>query len=223
MRRLAASLPAVRIEPEVADRVRSCAADALERGARLVAGDPAAPPESFPPLVLAGVPAGAPLLREDLFAPVVSLVAVAGVEEALAAAAHCPYALGASVFGPEDEARALAGRVRAGVVVVNDVIVPTADPRIPFGGRGASGFGVTRGAEGLLELTAVKTVAVRRGSWLPHLDERRPGDEEIFRGWLAAAHAAGPRGRLAGAARLLRALSRRGRSPQSPVLEEVRG
>jgi acyl-CoA reductase-like NAD-dependent aldehyde dehydrogenase len=140
----------------------------------------------------------------------VSLLAVGDMEEALLAAGRSPYALGASVFGPEEEARAFAGRLRAGVVTVNDVIVPTADPRLPFGGRGESGYGVTRGAEGLLEMTAVKAVAVRRGRWLPHLQPRQPGDQELFKGWLAAAHGDGLRARAAGVVRLARALARRG-------------
>ena len=38
-------------------------------------------------------------------------------------------------------------RINAGTVFINDVITPSADPRAPFGGRKASGFGVTRGAE----------------------------------------------------------------------------
>lgn len=149
----------------------------------------------------------------DLF-PELSLMPVADMGEALEIASRCPYALGASVFGPEAQARAFAGRVRAGVVTVNDVIVPTADPRLAFGGRGESGYGVTRGAEGLLEMTAVKAVAVRRGRWLPHLEARQPGDEELFRGWLAAAHGDGLRARIAGAVRLARALARRG--PEGP-------
>lgn len=139
----------------------------------------------------------------------VSLIPVASMEEALEIASRSPYALGASVFGPEEEARAFAGRVRAGVVTVNDVIVPTADPRLSFGGRGESGYGVTRGAEGLLEMTTVKAVAVRRGRWLPHLEPGQPGDEEIFKGWLAAAHGDGLQAQLAGAVRLARALIRR--------------
>lgn len=134
----------------------------------------------------------------ELAVPAISVTAVVDMEQALAETARCPYALGASVFGPEAAARELAGRVRAGVVVINDVIVPTADPRLPFGGRGESGFGVTRGAEGLLELTAIKAVAVRRGRWLPHLDDRQPEDGDLFRAWLAAAHAGTLRGRLQG-------------------------
>ena len=63
----------------------------------------------------------------------------------------------------------MARRVRAGSVCINDLIVPTADPRLPFGGRGRSGFGVTRGAEGLLEMTVPKVVSTRIGRFRPHL------------------------------------------------------
>jgi len=94
---------------------------------------------------------------------------VRDMQQALDAASDCPYALGASIFGSEPAARGLAAQVNAGSVVINDLIVPTADPRLPFGGHGESGFGVTRGAEGLLEMTAVKTISVRRGWFRPHL------------------------------------------------------
>lgn len=141
----------------------------------------------------------------------IPITAFSTVDEALAEAARSPYALGASVFGPEAEAVALAGHIRAGVVVVNDVIVPTADPRLPFGGRGESGFGVTRGAEGLLELTVPKVIAVRRARRLFHLEAPDPQDGDLFLSYLTLAHAGGFGARLRGAANLLRALARRGR------------
>ncbi len=111
-----------------------------------------------------------------LFAPVAALIVVDGIEAALAEATACPYALSASVFGPRGAALAMAARVRAGSVVVNDIVVPTADPRVPFGGRGASGFGVTRGAEGLLGMTAIKAVSVRHGRFRPHLHPPHAAD-----------------------------------------------
>lgn len=81
---------------------------------------------------------------------------------AVAAANDSPYALGAAVFGPPGDATWVAARLRAGCVVVNDVIAPTADPRLPFGGAGESGFGTTRGAEGLLALTRPQAVIARQ-------------------------------------------------------------
>jgi len=153
----------------------------------------------------------APALEARLAAlaldPPIPISLFSTLPEALAEAGRSPYALGASIFGPEEAAVALAARVRAGVVVINDVIVPTADPRLPFGGRGESGFGVTRGAEGLLELTVPKVVAVRRGRRLFHLEDPCPGDADLFRAYLALTHAAGPRARLRGAVDLVRALA----------------
>jgi acyl-CoA reductase-like NAD-dependent aldehyde dehydrogenase len=94
-----------------------------------------------------------------------SFTIVASNEEAVRAANNAEFALGASVFTrDESAARALAARINAGLVTINDLILPSADPHIPFGGRKRSGFGVTRGAEGLLELTRPKVVTASRGS-----------------------------------------------------------
>jgi acyl-CoA reductase-like NAD-dependent aldehyde dehydrogenase len=126
--------------------------------------------------------------------------------------ADCGYALGASIFGPEREAKEFAKRIRAGVVVINDMIVPTADPRLPFGGRGKSGFGVTRGAEGLLEMTAVKAVTVRSGSWRPHFADKHSSDSELFESFLSALHGSGWRRRLQGFIRMSRVAMARGKA-----------
>jgi acyl-CoA reductase-like NAD-dependent aldehyde dehydrogenase len=92
---------------------------------------------------------------------------VADAAAAVAAANAAPAQLGAAVFGPgaEDVARAL----RAGCVVVGDAIAPTADPRLPFGGAGLSGFGTTRGPEGLLAMTRPQAIVVRRRPERRHL------------------------------------------------------
>lgn len=126
-------------------------------------------------------------------------------EEALELAVS-EYALGATVFGSEPGASEFAKRIRAGVVVVNDMIVPTADPRLAFGGRGRSGFGKTRGAAGLLEMTIEKSVITRRSKWRPHLLPARAEDAEIFRAYIELAH--GSR-KLAAAGRLVKAILRR--------------
>jgi acyl-CoA reductase-like NAD-dependent aldehyde dehydrogenase len=159
---------------------------------------------SMRPLVLEGVRPDMELAQSDVFAPVLSILDVADDDDALQQAAACPYALGATVFGGTRGAAALADRVRAGVVIVNDMIAPTADPRVPFGGRGESGYGVTRGAEGLLALTAPKAVIVKRGRTPRHLEPMRGGEERLFRAWLRAVHAPGWRARLAGVRELMR-------------------
>ena len=153
--------------------VQRMVAGAADAGVRVLSSGPGRP------TVLADATAEMPGINEDIFAPWLALVPVRDMDHAIAAAARCPYALGASIFGPEPVARALAARVHAGSVCINDLITPTADPRLPFGGRGRSGFGVTRGAEGLLRMTVPKTVSTRR-RFRPHLDDANPADAGRF-------------------------------------------
>ena len=186
--------------------------EALSGGAHLVSGRLHEDGQCQPPLVLAGALPEMRLLQNDVFAPVMSLVTVADDHEAVETSRHCSYALGATIFGRnEREARRLADRIDAGVIVVNDMIVPTADPRLPFAGRHRSGFGSTRGAEGLLEMTAPKAVTVRRGAWLPHLEATRSGDVELFEHFLRAANALGWRTRLRAGVNLMRGIVHRKR------------
>jgi acyl-CoA reductase-like NAD-dependent aldehyde dehydrogenase len=195
--------PAVALPAGVGETVSTLVNEALGAGARLVAGSP---PEndSMAPLVLADPPPGSRILEADVPAPILSLVRVESGEQAVELSSTCPYRLGSAIFGDENEARALAERLPAGVVVINDVVVPTADPRLPFGGRRASGFGVTRGTEGLLEMTVLKAVVLRRGRFRPHYEPSRPGDEQLFAAYARAAHGAGVRQRLRAMTDLLR-------------------
>ena len=93
----------------------------------------------------------------------------------------------------EVNARELAGKMlkRRRLFSSTTSLSPTADPRIPFGGRGASGYGVTRGVEGLLEMTAVKTVIVRRGGRMRHLEPTREADVPLLDALIRAAHGGG--------------------------------
>jgi acyl-CoA reductase-like NAD-dependent aldehyde dehydrogenase len=110
------------------------------------------------------------------------------------------YALGVSMFSRDiAKARALAERIKSGFVLINDLIVPTADPRMPFGGVKASGFGVTRGDEGLLEMTFPHVVAVRRSRWHPHFDPLSGASARLFSSYILAVHGKG--GRRLGALR----------------------
>lgn len=196
---------AVALPGRVVAQVERLLAEARAAGCRL--SGPLPDGGAMAPLLVAGARPGLGLLREDIFAPVLSLVPVGGEDEALALAADCDYALGAAVFGPADRALAVARRLVAGVVTVNDLVVPTADPRLPFGGRRASGFGTTRGAEGLLEMTAPKVVCVSRGRFRPHYDPFGEDDARLLAAYANAVH-----GREPGAWRnLLSALLRRAR------------
>ena len=214
------------VAPVACDRAAATAAeelieDALNRGAKRLCGtiDHRPDPPRAMPVVLDDVPGKAEILRSDVFAPVLSLIEVRGSDEALARDNCCPYALGATIFGPPRAARRLAGSVDAGCVVINDFLIPTADPRVSFGGRGESGFGVTRGPLGLLEMTRPKAVLEQTSNWRPHLDP--PGDEAeaaaFFKTYLRATHAGGAGNRLKSGLAFARAcFERRKARPSEP-------
>lgn len=193
----------------LSERLQPWIREALRHGATALSGGLREDGRVGLPLVLSGCRPENPLLREDVLAPVASLVFVDNDTEALAVLRRCPFSLGASVFTRDVAAgRVLATRIDAGFVTINDLIVPTADPRIPFGGRRRSGYGVTRGAEGLLEMTTAKVITRTRGVWRPHFDVSGVAEQTIFSAYIEAIHGGGWQRRLSATWRLLSALLR---------------
>jgi acyl-CoA reductase-like NAD-dependent aldehyde dehydrogenase len=196
--------------------------DAVKHGAKLFSGGPqvAITPTGTEPgwvstghVVLTDVRTDMKLYSQDIFAPLLMIVPVESWSDALKADSQCPYALAASIFGPYEDALRLVPFISAGTITINDLIVPTADPRLPFGGRGESGFGVTRGTEGLLAMTTIKVVSTRLGAWLPHTKLPEPGDEQLLDGLLQFLHGRGWSRRFGGLRQMIQAvLSQRNRS-----------
>ena len=195
-------------------------ADAVDRGARPLSRDvesserSAPPTPAFPPTLLLDATPDMAVCREAAFAPVAGVIPFDTLDEAVALAAQCPFGLGASVFTRDRRAgEALAERLACGSVAVNDVLAPTAHPATPFGGRGASGWGVTQGPEGLLAMTVPQAVSVRRWGLRPHVDEAVSPDpaatNDVLRGLLRASHARGVRAWLGGVRQLVRGLRRK--------------
>lgn len=195
-----AAMPAGRHPEALRRRMAPLLEEARSSGARLSGSEP--------PLLIADAPPTLRLLAEDLFAPVLTLIAADDEAEALSRAATCPYALGAAIFGPQRQAQALALKVKAGSVSINDLIVPTADARLPFGGRNRSGFGVTRGAEGLLDMTVCKTITTRTVPVYPHLIPRMNDNPRALAALINVTH-----GGFRGAMCLLRHPKRTGGQP----------
>lgn len=134
---------------------------------------------------------------------------------ALQCANSADFGLGVSIFSRDiARARALAARIKTGFVLINDLIVPTADPRMPFGGVKASGFGTTRGDEGLLEMTFPHVVAVRRCRTYPHFEEPGLKDARLFISYIRVAHG---RRRFTGIRELLRALIAKAKNRKTAV------
>ncbi len=160
------------------------------------------------PAVLSRVGESHPLLREAHFGGLAVLHVVESDEDALRLARNCPYALGAALFGPPDWAQEMSHKVPAQVVCLNDLIVPTADPRVPFGGSGRSGWGRIRGEQGLLEMTQTRTVCTRRGGSQDHLLPPSPNDDTILEQFLLISHGGSLVQRLKAVARLVTTIAR---------------
>ena len=188
-----AKIPAVALDAKTAARLQMLLDDAAAAGAtvRSVGIHTASITH---PVIVDHARAEMEIAQSDVFAPVISLIEAETMLHLTELYAHCPYGLTAAIFcAPRDvkRARALAQLLRAGTVLINDLIAPTVDPRVPFGGRGASGYGVTRGTEGLLEMTAVKTLLVRRGGVMLHLRATTDADAPMFAGAIASLHGKG--------------------------------
>ena len=123
----------------------------MAEGARLVLGGSRPPGHEHgyfvEPTIFAGVENTMKIAREEIFGPVVSVIAYDDEDHAVALANDSAYGLSGSVWGPDPEhAKTIARRIRSGNVAVNQ---HTLDPAGPFGGFKQSGLGRENGIEGI--------------------------------------------------------------------------
>lgn len=197
--------PARAIDPAVYTRAKARIEAARQAGWRVIGAPDSADEPCMRPGILVDEAARAPVLPGDLFAPLAALIAVDDSADAVARDRRADYALGASIFGSPAEAERLAQSLEVGVVTINDLIAPSADPRAPFSGARASGYGVTRGAEGLLAMTRPQTLLERRSRVRAHLQPASPYDRVLFTAYLRLIHGRGWRSRLSALKTLLQA------------------
>jgi acyl-CoA reductase-like NAD-dependent aldehyde dehydrogenase len=156
-------------ETEVGPVVREEALRELDRqvkesaaqGGRILTGGRRLEREGFfyAPTILIDVKPSMPVMREETFGPVASIMTVNDDAEAVMRANETEFGLGASVWtSNRQRGEELAGQVNAGIVTVNNVVV--SDPRVPFGGIKKSGIGRELSRYGFLEFMNIKTVRV---------------------------------------------------------------
>ena len=175
-------------------RAHGLVLDALTRGAKLHIGGFCLPEPVgayYAPTLLSDCDDAMPVMAEDFFGPVLPVCRIADEAEGVRRANASAMGLGASVWSRDGrKANALARSLRVGTVTLNEILLDAADPALPFGGRGASGFGKQRGVAGLDEFVTWKTIAAHgtRGT-RRHLFPYRAATLPILRG-IAAMQAA---------------------------------
>jgi len=114
------------------------------------------------PTVLSGVTPDMRIYGEESFGPVVTIVPVEGVDEAVRVANDTEYGLAAAVLGRDvDAALDVARRIESGICHVNSSTVHD-EPQMPFGGVKASGWGRFGGKAALEEFTELRWMSVQQ-------------------------------------------------------------
>jgi acyl-CoA reductase-like NAD-dependent aldehyde dehydrogenase len=148
--------------PSQIDIIRKHLSEALEGGAvARYGGLESIRPPFVDPVVLTDVPEDAAVLHEETFGPLLPVVKVSGIAEAVEKTNASTYGLGAAVFSAK-HGEEIAHQLDVGMVSVNSVLTFAALPALPFGGKGESGFGRIHGEDGLREFTRPRGVTVRR-------------------------------------------------------------
>jgi succinate-semialdehyde dehydrogenase/glutarate-semialdehyde dehydrogenase len=172
--------PEVDVGPLTLERQRRIVeehvADAVAKGARVLTGGTRVegPGYHYPPTVLVGVDHGMRIMREETFGPVLPIMRVRDLDEAVRLANDSEYGLTASGWTSSPEtARELQQRLQAGVVTINDCLSSFGEPTAPWGGVKASGIGRSHGLLGLREMVQAKYVSTDRPGgellwWYPY-------------------------------------------------------
>jgi succinate-semialdehyde dehydrogenase/glutarate-semialdehyde dehydrogenase len=138
--------------------------DAVARGARLLAGGRRLTelgPNFYAPTLLADVTPEMLIMREETFGPVLPVAPFDTVEDSVKLANDSEFGLAASVWtGDRKRGEAIAARIKAGTVMINDAISGFGIAEAPHGGFKQSGIGRTHGKLGLDEMVQVKYLDV---------------------------------------------------------------
>ena len=151
-----------------ADIIEEQVADAVAKGAKVVRGGKKVVKADgavyFEPTVLTEVTHGMEIVDEETFGPTIQIMRVSGTEEAIRLANDNQYGLAAAVYGKDlSRAEAVARRIEAGTVSINDSLVFWVELQLELGGWKQSGAGDGRHGEvGILKYTKTQGLFISR-------------------------------------------------------------
>ena len=146
------------------NHVQNLIADAIDKGAKLLAGGSA--PAGFSkgnfiaPTVLSDVPDNARIMIDEPFGPIAPIASFVDFDEVIERANSTPYGLASYLFTTSLKTAALASeRIEAGMVGINELAIASAE--MPFGGVKQSGIGREGGAFGIQDYLEPKFIKTR--------------------------------------------------------------
>ena len=110
------------------------------------------------PTILSGVGFDAPIMAEEIFGPVLPVIAYRSLEDALAQVVMRPKPLALYAFGSPAETRAIVEGTSSGGVAIDDTVIHLANEHLPFGGAGESGQGNYHGIFGFRAFSHERTI-----------------------------------------------------------------
>ena len=146
-------------------RLEELVAEAERAGARVLRHPelPGRALRSFPPTVILEPPLAGRLMQEEIFGPILPVLSVEGIDDAIAFVNARPRPLALYLFTHERRCeRRILERTRSGGLTLNGTMVQVAQTDLPFGGIGASGMGAYHGREGFLEFSHARAVHTPR-------------------------------------------------------------
>jgi acyl-CoA reductase-like NAD-dependent aldehyde dehydrogenase len=149
--------------PPQMDTIKDHVADAIQKGARVLAGGNQTPGAGrfFEPTVLVDVDHTMKCMTEETFGPTLPIMKVRDEDEAVRLANDSIYGLGASVFSRDtDRGEAVARRLESGAANVNDAMINYTVLELPMGGAKASGLGSRHGAGGIRKYCSQQAIVV---------------------------------------------------------------
>jgi acyl-CoA reductase-like NAD-dependent aldehyde dehydrogenase len=147
------------IAAEAVQRLDGLVKDAISKGARLLCGGRGTG-TLMDATVLDFVTSAMRIYSEEAFGPVLALVRVRGVEEAIRVANDTQYGLSSAVFGRDlDRATQVALRLETGICHINRATVYD-EAQMPFGGIKASGYGRFGGKAAIPEFTELRWITL---------------------------------------------------------------
>ena len=148
------------VNADAVERVTGHVEDAVARGAKIITGG-RAHGLYFEPTVVTNVSPEMRVYSEEAFGPIVAIVPVDGVDEAVRVANDTEYGLSAAVFSRDvDAALSVAARLDTGMCHINDATVND-EPPMPFGGVKDSGWGRFGGDAALEEFTELRWITIQ--------------------------------------------------------------